>query len=104
MQDLLEVSAGLARTHAFTAHELAQLIRRVAELRQQPIGRLARWAKMVLVSASMPLEKCNLNPTLLLKSLLSGTLCWSLELCFTSRYCSSMLMFAASAGFCFHEI
>ena len=67
MQDLLEVSAGLARTHAFTAHELAQLIRRVAELRQQPIGRLARWAKMVLVSASMPLEKCNLNPTLLLK-------------------------------------
>jgi len=50
MQDVLEVSAGLARAHAFTTHQIAQLIRRVAELRQQPIGRLARWAKMVLVS------------------------------------------------------
>ena len=49
-QDVLEVSAGLASTRAFNASQLAQLIRRVTELRQQPVGRLSRWAKMVLVS------------------------------------------------------
>ncbi|GAX83172.1 hypothetical protein CEUSTIGMA_g10598.t1 [Chlamydomonas eustigma] len=49
MQDVLELSAGLASSRSMSPSHMSQLVRRVTSLKMEPPGRLLRWSKMMLV-------------------------------------------------------